>query len=62
MGTAHHYLMHLLKSKISESNSRVVFVSSGAVRMVPDEYIRKSILSDGRHPEPRTLTTFPFHL
>ncbi|KAG9250978.1 uncharacterized protein F5Z01DRAFT_328397 [Emericellopsis atlantica] len=38
---SHHYLMHLLKSKISESKSRVVFVSSGAVRMVPDEYIPK---------------------
>ena len=29
---AHHYLLHLLREPITRSHSRVVFVSSGAVR------------------------------
>ena len=33
---AGHYLLHHLKVKLVESKSRVVFVSSGAIRMVPD--------------------------
>ncbi|KAJ4269506.1 hypothetical protein NW762_001167 [Fusarium torreyae] len=31
-----HYLVHLLREKLVESKSRIVFVSSGAVRNVPD--------------------------
>ncbi|KAJ7028977.1 hypothetical protein C8F04DRAFT_1117606 [Mycena alexandri] len=31
-----HYLVHLLRDKLVSSNSRVVFVSSGAFRMVKD--------------------------
>ncbi|KAL2210967.1 NAD(P)-binding protein [Sarocladium strictum] len=31
-----HYLIHLLREKLVESKSRVVIVSSGAIRMVPD--------------------------
>ncbi|KAJ3568308.1 hypothetical protein NPX13_g6469 [Xylaria arbuscula] len=31
-----HYLMHLLRPKLEQSKARVVFVSSGAVRMVKD--------------------------
>ncbi|KAF7561161.1 hypothetical protein G7046_g2982 [Stylonectria norvegica] len=31
-----HYLVHLLREKLVESESRIVFVSSGAVRSVPD--------------------------
>jgi NAD(P)-dependent dehydrogenase (short-subunit alcohol dehydrogenase family) len=31
-----HYLVHLLKQKLVESGTRIVFVSSGAVRNVPD--------------------------
>ncbi|KAF5014006.1 hypothetical protein FDECE_36 [Fusarium decemcellulare] len=31
-----HYLVHLLREKLVESRSRIVFVSSGAVRNVPD--------------------------
>lgn len=30
-----HYLMHLLREKLVESQSRIVIVSSGAIRMVP---------------------------
>ena len=33
---AQHYLVHLLRDKLVESKSRVVFVSSGAVRQVED--------------------------
>jgi len=32
--TAQHYLVHLLRAKLVESKSRIVFVSSGAVRQV----------------------------
>ncbi|KAK0384510.1 hypothetical protein NLU13_8596 [Sarocladium strictum] len=31
-----HYLIHLLREKLVESKSRIVIVSSGAIRMVPD--------------------------
>ncbi|KAJ4125387.1 hypothetical protein NW768_009004 [Fusarium equiseti] len=31
-----HYLVHLLKEKLVESKSRIVFVSSGAIRRVSD--------------------------
>lgn len=33
---AHHYMMHLLREKIVESQSRVIFVSSGAIRRIQD--------------------------
>ncbi|KAF7376727.1 NAD(P)-binding protein [Mycena sanguinolenta] len=33
---SHHYLVHLLRDKLVASNSRLVFVSSGAIRMVKD--------------------------
>lgn len=33
---AQHYLIHLLREKLVESKSRIVVVSSGAVRSVPD--------------------------
>lgn len=33
---AQHYLVHLLRGKLVESKSRIVFVSSGAVRQVED--------------------------
>ena len=33
---AQHYLMHLLRPKLEESKTRVVFVSSGGVRLVKD--------------------------
>ena len=36
MRIAHHYLMHLLRDKLVASKSRIVFVSSGAIRNVPD--------------------------
>ncbi|KAM0345937.1 hypothetical protein ACHAPU_005990 [Fusarium lateritium] len=31
-----HYLVHLLKEKLAEDKSRIVFVSSGAIRIVSD--------------------------
>lgn len=34
--TAQHYLTHLLREKLVASKSRVVVVSSGAIRMVSD--------------------------
>ena len=33
---AQHYLIHLLKEKLIESRSRIVFISSGAIRQVND--------------------------
>jgi NADP-dependent 3-hydroxy acid dehydrogenase YdfG len=33
---AQHYLLHLLRDKLVESKSRIIFVSSGAVRNVKD--------------------------
>lgn len=33
---AQHYLIHLLKEKLVESKTRIVFVSSGAIRGVKD--------------------------
>ena len=33
---AQHYLLHLLRDKLVESHSRIVVVSSGAVRRVDD--------------------------
>jgi NAD(P)-dependent dehydrogenase (short-subunit alcohol dehydrogenase family) len=34
--TAQHYLTHLLRDKLASSKSRIVVVSSGAIRNVPD--------------------------
>jgi NAD(P)-dependent dehydrogenase (short-subunit alcohol dehydrogenase family) len=33
---AQHYLVHLLKDKLVQSKSRIIFVSSGAVRGITD--------------------------
>jgi len=33
---AHHYLVHLLRQKLVASGTRIVFVSSGAIRQVED--------------------------
>jgi len=33
---AQHYLTHLLKDKLIESKSRIVVVSSGAIRRITD--------------------------
>lgn len=40
--TAQHYLTHLLREKITTSQSRVVVVSSGAIRNLPDNDPSKS--------------------
>lgn len=34
--TAQHYLIHLLREKLVASHSRIVVVSSGAIRNVQD--------------------------
>jgi len=36
LGVAQHYLVHLFREKLVQSKSRVVFVSSGAIRQVSD--------------------------
>ncbi|CAH0047458.1 unnamed protein product [Clonostachys solani] len=50
-----HYLVHLLREKLVESKSRLVFVSSGAVRNVPDvSVLDKQLL--GASGAPRSST------
>jgi NAD(P)-dependent dehydrogenase (short-subunit alcohol dehydrogenase family) len=42
-----HYLVHLLREKLVESRSRIVFVSSGAIRAVPDLSVLDNDLKGG---------------
>ncbi|KAH6617749.1 hypothetical protein B0J18DRAFT_259743 [Chaetomium sp. MPI-SDFR-AT-0129] len=49
-----HYLTHLLREKLIESKSRVVVVSSGAVRNVPDTGVLEKELQAGSGVEPMT--------
>ncbi|KAF7358053.1 WW domain-containing oxidoreductase [Mycena venus] len=42
-----HYLVHLLRDKLVASNSRIVFVSSGAIRMVKDPGTLETTLKAG---------------
>jgi len=42
-----HYLVHLLKDKLVESKSRLVFVSSGAIRGVKDTSTLDDVVKDG---------------
>ncbi|KAK4451530.1 NAD(P)-binding protein [Podospora aff. communis PSN243] len=44
---AQHYLVHLLREKLVESKSRLVFVSSGAVRQVEDPSVLEGDVKDG---------------
>jgi NAD(P)-dependent dehydrogenase (short-subunit alcohol dehydrogenase family) len=44
---AQHYLVHLLRDKLVESRSRLVFVSSGAVRQVEDPGVLEEDVKDG---------------
>lgn len=39
---AQHYLLHLFRDKLVESKSRVIIVSSGAVRLVPQTGMSRS--------------------
>ncbi|KAM5345857.1 hypothetical protein ACJ41O_011718 [Fusarium nematophilum] len=57
-----HYLVHLLREKLVESKSRIVFVSSGAVRNVPDPSVLDNDLKadsgvSGRTSYPETKFT-----
>jgi NAD(P)-dependent dehydrogenase (short-subunit alcohol dehydrogenase family) len=44
---SHHYLTHLLREKLVASKARIVQVSSGAIRNVPDTSILESHLKSG---------------
>jgi NAD(P)-dependent dehydrogenase (short-subunit alcohol dehydrogenase family) len=44
---SHHYLTHLLREKLVESKARIVQVSSGAVRGVPDPSVLDNDLRAG---------------
>ncbi|KAI1019059.1 hypothetical protein LB503_009267 [Fusarium chuoi] len=44
---AQHYLVHLLREKLVESKSRIVFVSSGAIRRVSDPSVLDTELKAG---------------
>jgi len=50
-----HYLMHLLAPKLIASKSRVIFVSSGAVRMVSDPSTLTEATRDGASTSPMDL-------
>ncbi|KAL2187159.1 NAD(P)-binding protein [Thermothelomyces heterothallicus CBS 203.75] len=49
-----HYLVHLLREKLVESNSRVVFVSSGAIRQVSDTESLEADVKAGSGANPFT--------
>ncbi|KAH6984582.1 hypothetical protein BKA56DRAFT_671081 [Ilyonectria sp. MPI-CAGE-AT-0026] len=50
-----HYLVHLLREKLVESKSRIVFVSSGAIRSVPDTSVLDNDLKGGSGVGGRTI-------
>ncbi|RDA95902.1 hypothetical protein CP533_5205 [Ophiocordyceps camponoti-saundersi (nom. inval.)] len=50
-----HYLIHLLREKLVSSKSRIVVVSSGAVRNVPDTSVLRDQLKAGSGVEYRTI-------
>ncbi|KFH45997.1 WW domain-containing oxidoreductase-like protein [Hapsidospora chrysogenum ATCC 11550] len=52
---SHHYLMHLLREKLVASKSRIVFVSSGAVRNVPDVTVLEEHLRGGSGVSYKTI-------
>ncbi|KAJ7888592.1 hypothetical protein B0H14DRAFT_2693079 [Mycena olivaceomarginata] len=50
-----HYLTHLLRAKLVASSSRIVFVSSGAIRMVKDPSTLDTDLKPGSSVTPHTV-------
>ncbi|KAF6803748.1 hypothetical protein CMUS01_15010 [Colletotrichum musicola] len=50
-----HYLVHLLRNKLVESQSRIIFVSSGAVRNVPDTSVLAKDLLGGAGTKDMTI-------
>ncbi|KAI8173360.1 putative short-chain dehydrogenase reductase protein [Colletotrichum sp. SAR 10_65] len=50
-----HYLLHLLRDKLVESQSRIIFVSSGAVRNVPDISVLDKDLLGGAGTKDTTI-------
>ncbi|KAF7552549.1 hypothetical protein G7Z17_g4241 [Cylindrodendrum hubeiense] len=50
-----HYLIHLLRDKLVESKSRIVVVSSGAIRNVPDPSVLDEHLKGGSGTSGRTI-------
>lgn len=54
---AQHYLVHLLREKLAASKARLVFVSSGAVRNVPDPSVLDEDLLAGSGKD--SMTSYP---
>lgn len=52
---AQHYLLHLLRDKLVASKSRIVVVSSGAVRNVPDVSVLDKDVLGGSGLEGKTI-------
>ncbi|VUC26121.1 unnamed protein product [Clonostachys rosea] len=55
--TSQHYLVHLLREKLTASKARLVFVSSGAVRNVPDPSVLDEDLLAGSGKD--SMTSYP---
>ncbi|CAH0025376.1 unnamed protein product [Clonostachys rhizophaga] len=55
--TSQHYLVHLLREKLAASKARLVFVSSGAVRNVPDPSVLDQDLLAGSGKD--SMTSYP---
>ncbi|CAH0058479.1 unnamed protein product [Clonostachys solani] len=55
--TSQHYLVHLLREKLAASKARLVFVSSGAVRNVPDPSVLDEDLLAGSGKD--SMTSYP---
>lgn len=53
--TAQHYLIHLLREKLVASKSRIVVVSSGAIRNVPDVSVLDEHVLGGSGIEGKTI-------
>ncbi|KAK3316515.1 hypothetical protein B0H66DRAFT_297132 [Apodospora peruviana] len=52
---AQHYLVHLLREKLVASKSRIVFVSSGAIRRVDDPSVLDAHLKGGSGEDGNTI-------
>lgn len=55
--SAGHYLTHLLQGKLTESKSRVVFVSSGAIRGVKETSVLEKEMKAGSGVDVRNTYT-----
>ncbi|ROV91968.1 hypothetical protein VSDG_07627 [Cytospora chrysosperma] len=55
-----HYLVHLLRSKLEASHSRIVVVSSGAIRMIKDTTVLEDDVKAGAKTERMLYPTTKF--